>query len=59
MVESGVDRTQADSFCFSPLRAVPATYFCPSTASTQCLIDPPAVRQQRLQTGLRLTGILH
>ncbi|EOD26619.1 hypothetical protein EMIHUDRAFT_254458 [Emiliania huxleyi CCMP1516] len=27
-----------------------ATIFSPSTASTQCLIDPPAVRQQRLQT---------
>ena len=60
MVESGVDRTQTDAFCFSSSRAVPATHFTsPSTASTQCLIDPPAVRQQRLQTGLRLTGILH
>ena len=59
MVESGVDKTQADSFCFSSSRAVPATHFSPSTASTQCLIDPPAVRQQRLQTGLRLTGILY
>ena len=59
MVESGVDRTQTDAFCFSSSRAVLATHFSPSTASTQCLIDPPAVRQQRLQTGLRLTGILH
>ena len=56
MVESGVDRTQTDAFCFSSSRAVLATYFSPSMGR---LIDPPAVRQQRLQTGLRLTGILH